>query len=203
MNRRIGIAVGGMLVLGLAACASKVTPPAAPAVSAGFATTERGGMRQAEVVVQATVKSIDQRTRRVTLLLPDGTTETISVGPDVRNLAQVKRGDTVNVTYLQSVAFEIVKKSEAPLGAAVVGAAARAQPGERPGAIAGQSLTIVADIVKVDRENQQVVLKGDQGKTVTVEVQRPEVLDRVKVGDRVEITYTEAVAIDVQPAARR
>jgi uncharacterized OB-fold protein len=64
-------------------------------------------------------------------------------------------------------------------------------------------VTIVADIVKLDRKNKQAVLKGAEGKTVTVNVQRPEVFDKVKVGDRVEITYTEAVAIDVQPAAKR
>lgn len=200
---RIGIGVAAFFALGLSACASKVAPPPPPTVAAGFATTDRGAVREAEIEVRATVQSIDQKERLVTLLLPDGTTETVRVGPEVRNLPQVKRGDSVVVTYLQSIAFEVVKPGEAKLGAAAVEGAARAEPGEKPGAIGGRAITVVADIVKLDRKHQQAVLKGPKGKTVTVTVQHPEVFDKVKVGDRVEITYTEAVAVDVQPAPKR
>ena len=57
---------------------------------------------------------------------------------------------------------------------------------------------LVATIVKLDRANQRAVLRGPKGKTVTVNVQNPENFDKVKVGDTVEITSTEAIAIDVQ-----
>lgn len=44
------------------------------------------------------------------------------------------------------------------------------------------------------------MLRGAEGKSVTVNVKNPESFDKVKVGDSVEITYTDAFAIDVQPA---
>jgi hypothetical protein len=202
-TRRIEIAGVVVLMMGLVACAPKVTPPPPATMNSEFATTDKGAVREAEIVVQAKVQSIDQKERLVTLLLADGTTEEVRVGPDVRNLSQVKRGDTVIATYLQSVAFEVVKKGEAKLGAAAVEAAERAAPGEKPGAIGGRAVTVVADVVKLDRKRQQAVLKGPRGKTVTVDVQHPEVFDKVKVGDRVEIAYREAIAIDVQPAPKR
>jgi Cu/Ag efflux protein CusF len=197
------ITVPALSVLLLAACASKAPTPPPPAVAAAQSSTETGGSRQQEVTVFATVEKVDLVERTVTLRGPDGTTETLRVPPEARNLAQVKKGDEVVATYFQSVAFEVVKPGETKLGVTAKEGAARAELGERPGAIGARVVTIVADIVKLDRQNSQAVLKGPEGKTMTVNVENPENFDKVKVGDRVEITLTEAVAIDVQPAPKR
>ena len=204
MNVRMRFAIALIGPVALAACASNqpVATPPAPTVAEGMTMTEKGGVRQQQITVAATVESVDQKERLVTLRGPDGTSNTIRVGPEVRNLAQVKRGDSVVATYYQSVAFEVVKRSETELGAEAVTGAARAELGEKPGGVGGQTIRLVADIVKLDPKNKQAVLKGAEGKTITVDVQRPEVFDKVKVGDRVEIVYTEAVGIDVQPAAK-
>jgi hypothetical protein len=188
----------------ITACAADkpVATPPPPSVSQDMHMTEKGGQRSQEIVITATVEKVDQKERLVTLKGPDGTTDTIRVGPEVRNLAQVKRGDSVIATYHRSIAFEVVPRKDAELGVATLGGVGRAEPGEKPGAVGGQAMKIVADIVKIDRKKQEVVLKGAEGKTLTVEVERPEVFDKVKVGDRVEILYTEAVAIDVQAATK-
>ena len=194
-----------LTALVVAACAANkpVATPPEPTVDEGMRMTEKGGERHQEIVVTATVEKVDQKERLVTLRGPDGTTNTIRVGPEVRNLPQVKRGDTVVATYYQSVAFEVVPRSAAELGVATLGGAGRAEPGEKPGAAGGRAMKIVADIVKLDRKNQEAVLKGKNGQTITVDVERPEVFDKVKVGDRVEIRYTEAVAIDVHAAKKK
>ena len=44
---------------------------------------------------------------------------------------------------------------------------------------------------------------GENGKSVTVTPLRPEKLDEVKVGDRLVITYTESIAVKVEPAAKK
>jgi hypothetical protein len=203
MNSTTRTALVALSAVLVAACsAEKATPPPATVVAAQ-GQTERGGIRQQEVTVVAIVDSVDARNRTVTLRGPDGTTETIRVPEEVRNLPQVKRGDEVIATYFQSVAFDVVKKSEAKLGVTAEEGGARAELGERPGAIGARVVTIVADVVKIDRETRQAVLKGAEGKTTTVNVQNPAAFDRVKVGDRVEIRLTEAIAIDVQPAPKR
>lgn len=198
----LAVAVIGSVSLAACAGSKPVATPPPPTVTEDVSMTEKGGERHQEIVVTATVEKVDQKERLVTLRGPDGTTDTIRLGPEVRNLAQLERGDSVIATYYRSVAFEVVKRSDAELGVAGLAGVGRAEPGEKPGGVGGQAMRLVADIVKLDRKNQQAVLKGAKGDTITVDVQRPEVFDKVKVGDRVEIIYTEAVAIDVQPASK-
>jgi hypothetical protein len=59
---------------------------------------------------------------------------------------------------------------------------------------------IVADILKIDRRNQEVELRTDKGEIFTVDVERPEVFDKIKVGNRVAIKVSEATAVDVKAA---
>jgi len=203
MTAHSTIALLLLCTLTLTACSTKTSPPPPPTVTAGATSTAKGGSRQQEVTVVAIVEKIDMKERLVTLRGPDGTTQTVRVGPEVRNLPQVKRGDEVIARYYQSVAFEVLKPGEAKLGVAAEEGVARAPVGDKPGALGARVVTIVADIVKLDRKNQQAVLKGPEGNMVTVDVQNPENFDKVKVGDRVEITFTEAVAIDVQAAPKK
>jgi len=195
------IAVVSLSCLVLCACSSsKPTPtPPPPTVTQMETSNAKGAARAEEVKITATVDKIDLPARLVVLRGADGHTEALRLGPEVRNLDQVKRGDQVVVTYFRSVAFEVVKK-DAKLGVTTEGGAARAEVGEQPGALGATVVTVVADIVKLDRANQQAVLKTSDGQTITVDVKNPENFDRVKVGDRVEIQLTEAVAIDVTPA---
>lgn len=202
MNASTAITLGVVCTLALAACATEPAVPPPPTVTSSATSTEQGGSRQQTVTVTATVEKVDQEERLVTLLGPDGTTETIRVGPEVRNLAQLKRGDEVITTYYQSVAFQVVTAAEAKVGISGAEGGAAAKLGDKPGAVGARTVTLVADIVKLDRASQQAVLKGPEGKTLTVNVQNPDNFEKVKVGDRVEITYTEAVAIDVQAAPK-
>lgn len=188
---------------GMWACAAETKLPPQPTVTETTASTPKGTVRAQEVTVTATVERLDVKNRKVTLKGPDGASETLTAGPEVRNLAQVKRGDQVVVTYYQSVAVEVLKPGEAKPAVAGAEGLGRAELGEKPGGIGARVVTLVADIVKLDRRNQQAVLRGPEGKTVTVNVQNPENFDKVKVGDTVEITLTEALAIDVQPAPKK
>lgn len=202
MNARLAIVLAMSSTVLLSACSSSVAPPAAPTIEAGTIATEKGGGREQAVTISATVEKVDVKARKVTLKGYDGTTETVKVGDEVRNLDQVKRGDAVVVTYYHSVAFEVLKPGEKrPVSTAGEGLA-RAEKGERPGGVAASVVTVVAEIVKLDRKNSTAVLKGPEGNLTTVNVENPANFDKVKVGDKVEITLTEAMAVDVQPAPK-
>jgi hypothetical protein len=69
--------------------------------------------------------------------------------------------------------------------------------GDKPGGVHAQTVQITATVTKVDRAKQEITLRGPRGKSVAVAVQDPANLDKVKKGDLLEITYTEAVAISV------
>jgi Cu/Ag efflux protein CusF len=64
-------------------------------------------------------------------------------------------------------------------------------------------MTIVADVVEVHPKNKTVTLKGPKGNTVDLVVEDPAQLANIKKGDQVEAVYTEALAISVEPAAKK
>jgi len=62
----------------------------------------------------------------------------------------------------------------------------------------GDVMTLTATVQAVDLENRLVTPKGERGRVVTVNVgEEARNLDQVKVGDRVVITYREAMAIQL------
>lgn len=186
-------------LLVLSACAKQSPPPPSVAVAAEAGETKGGGLQASDAVrVTATVEAIDQKTRKVTLLKPDGQRSTFTAGPEVRNLAQVKKGDQVVATYLESVAVRLRKPGEATPGVSVAEESTRARPGEKPGAAEAQVTTITAKVVGVDQKKQTVTLEGPEGRRVPVKVKDPTQLAKVKTGDLVEITYTEALALTVE-----
>lgn len=48
-----------------------------------------------------------------------------------------------------------------------------------------------------------ISLKGPRGNVVKLDVQNPDQFKVVKVGDEVLVTYTEAVAVSVEPAGKK
>jgi len=202
MNRPFRILAVALGTLALSACSAQVAPPEAPTIREEIAPTATGGIRRQAVTISATVEKVDQKSRKVSLLGFDGTRETITVGDEVKNLPQVKKGDQVVVTYYQAIAFEVLAKGEErPSSTAAAGLAA-AEPGETPGGLAAETVTVVVDVVKLDPDNSTAVIRGPEGNTTSVDIHNPAVFQKVKVGDKVEIRLTEAVAIDVQHAGK-
>jgi len=151
------------------------------------------------VKATATITAIDAATRAVTLKGPKGNEVVVTAGPEVKNFAQLKVGDQVAVEYVESLALELKKGGGAPVAATAKEGMAAAKPGERPAAVGGRQITVVADVIDVNAETQVVTLKGPQ-RTVELKVRDPEQFKLIKKGDQVQATYTEALAIAVTPA---
>jgi hypothetical protein len=65
------------------------------------------------------------------------------------------------------------------------------------------TLKYKASITAIDKEKGTVTLKGDDGRESTITPRNRANLDKVKVGDLVVFTYTEALAASVtKPAAK-
>ncbi|MFM2446665.1 MAG: hypothetical protein RI936_1112, partial [Pseudomonadota bacterium] len=73
-------------------------------------------------------------------------------------------------------------------------------PGAAPGAVAGRQVTVIADVIAVDAAKQSVRLQGPK-RVVDLKVRDPQQFKAIKVGDQIEGTFTEAVAIALEPAA--
>jgi len=205
-------AAAAAALVSLAACAAKepapapaAAAPAPPAVAASGAMTENANgtlERHAEVTVKARVVDVDHDKRLVTLRGPKGNTETYAVDEAVKNFPQVRKGDEVIAKYYQAIAVQVKKPGEAAPGITTAQGMQTAEPGQKPAAAGARTVTITATVKKVDHTNQTITLKGPRGKVVDVEVQDPANLDKVKKGDLLEITYTEALAISVEKAPK-
>jgi hypothetical protein len=79
---------------------------------------------------------------------------------------------------------------------------------EKPAVAEAALLSVEASVAAIDHDTREVTLETDDGESVTVTV-GPEArnLDQVEVGDRVEVQYYQAVAVevlapsDIQPSA--
>jgi hypothetical protein len=172
-------------------------PQTTPAATATTAQEKPAIKNEALLTLDATVTAINQETREVTLQDSEGESITFVAGDEVRNLAQVEVGDKLKVEYLQTIEIKVLSPEEAEVGAQQVVTGGRAEPGEKPAGAAISETTVVAVIEAINKENQTVTLKGPEGNSRTVKVRKPESLDKIAVGDKVMITYTEAMAVKV------
>jgi hypothetical protein len=187
--RNPGSALAIAIVAALLACAGTektAAPPPSGVISEGVASET------------ATVEKIDVAKRLVTLRGADGRTIEMKVDESVRNLPQVKKGDLVVVKYYESLAYDVRRPGEVTPGYAIAEGGGRAKPGAKPAGVAAREVQITTTIDAIDKTNETVTLKGPEGNLVTVKVRDPSKLDAVKVGDLVQITYSQALAISVE-----
>ncbi len=149
----------------------------------------------------AIVETIDQATRTVLLQRDDGALLTMRIGPEVRNLAQVRAGDRVVVTHTEAVAARMARPGEPPVVAAE--ADARRAPGQRPGASVADVVRVRVTIDQVFGNGDMVSFTGPAGAKRTIAVRNPDMqafVRRLRPGEMVDVTFLDAMAITVEPA---
>lgn len=180
------------------AAALVLTVLAAPLLAQAPATS--GVYAVNEVSATGTVEAVDLAKRTVTLKGEGGRVETFAVDPAAKNLDQVKPGDVLVILYKESLVWELNKPGAGVQGVEAVGAVATAKKGEMPAGVVGQQVTATVTITQIDAKAPTITIKGPAGNERTIKVKDPKKLEGVKVGDTLDITYTEAVAISVERA---
>lgn len=157
-----------------------------------------GTIEENSVTATAEVIAIDHSTRSVALRMADGSEVAFEAGPQVERLGDVEAGDSVRVTYLESVVYHLRKPGESAPGVSVQEDAIRAEPGEAPGAAAARSVFVTATVRALDASVPSVTLESSSGEQRTFRVRDADRLKGVKVGDLVEFTFTQAIAIELE-----
>lgn len=172
-------------------------------LAAGAAEAQRGqpAVTTRTETATAIVESVDVARRSVLLRREDGSFLTLRVGPEVRNLPQVKPGDRVVVEHTEAIAARMAQ----PGGPAVVEAEADARraPGQRPGAAVADAVRVRVKIDQVFGTGEQVSFTGPTGAKRTIAVRSPEMqafVRRLRPGDEVDVTFLDVVAVRVEPA---
>ena len=141
--------------------------------------------------VTASVESIEKSTRQVTLKNEDGTYEVLTVPESVKRFDGLKVGDRIKAHYYENVVFRLKQPGEKDTDTASA-AVTPAAGGEKPkGTIASQR-QITATITAIDPKVPSISFTGPNGWNYSTKVQDKKALSQVKVGDKVEVTWTAA-----------
>jgi Cu/Ag efflux protein CusF len=155
------------------------------------------GIDTVEVVkVTATVEKIDLKNRKVTLLLDDGKKKTYKVDNRVQNLAQVKVGDHLAISFTEEILIVVGKSNESPGAAA--GEQVSVAPNGKPGVMMVDTSAMSAQILAVDAQNHRITLLDPDGKKRTIKVSKKvNNLNDLKVGDTVDMLMTDSTVIEI------
>jgi hypothetical protein len=202
--------VSCFVVAGLVGCASssemsktpemaaEVTPPV---VSELRVDGEKGAEDILTATVTAKVRKLDQKSRMITLKGPEGNEVTFKVSDAVKRLKEVKVGDDVVVEYIQSIAYEVREPTAAEKKKPTTSfeVMEKAGPDAPPGVGMLRSVHTIVKVVGLDRSANTVTLKLPKGEISTVKAKYPDRLEKIKVGDTIAISYTEGVAVSIEP----
>lgn len=144
-----------------------------------------------------TVTAVDPAAKTVTVRGPRGQTTTLEV-PQAQNLDRIAPGSRFHVVYTEAAAVEISK--DAPRLAASGTTVEPAPRGANPGAMAVRRTEVTGVVEAIDRKNRYMSIQGPGAMPVSVKVPEDvKEFDTLAVGDRITLTYVQALAADMIP----
>ena len=161
------------------------------------------GREQTLVEMLAVVIGVDQKHRLLALEGADGARTVLPVAEEFRDFEHARVGDQVVVSYTQAIAWQVKPAGKGAPGMSSRETLSNPEPGEAPGGAIERALTITATITAVDVAGGTVALTGSHGQVQTFKAHKPADLEKIRVGDLVDITYSEALAIRVRPEVKK
>jgi hypothetical protein len=151
-----------------------------------------------EVVdIEAKVEAVDYEKREVLLRGPMGNLVTVEAGDNVKRLNEIKAGDSVHAkffTYLQAE-FRDPTEEEVATPLVILEDTVKTVKDLPPGAAAGSLIKAVVSIEIIDRPDTMVTVKGPRGNYVSIPVADAKLLEDLKIGEIVILTYVDSVAL--------
>lgn len=126
----------------------------------------------------------------------------VHVGPEVRNLSEIDPGDRLRIRYSRAIAAHVVKTEVPQVLGHTENLQRNLEPGQRPSATSASETKALFRVEKIDTAANSVVVTGPDGLERLINVRTPkmrEYIRTLKAGDTVEVTFTEAAAISIEP----
>jgi hypothetical protein len=150
--------------------------------------------------VTAKVIAINPEKREITLRGSEGKEKTITVDKAVQRFNEIKVGDEVKADYYVSLAGEVREatdeEKEHPLTDVTI--AGKSPAGEDPAAGGARMVKAVTKVESLDPDAKTITIKGPRGRTADVAIKDPATFEKLKKGDTIVITYTEALAVSLE-----
>jgi hypothetical protein len=146
-----------------------------------------------------TVVAIDKKARTVVVRGPRGGTQEIQVPKEAQNFDTIKQGDVFRLRYTEAVAVSIVPQGGEPAKGDAKGMRL-AKKGDNPGGTIVQTRFISGRIEAIDYKNRYVAIRGPKQNTVALKAGDDVKLENLHPGDRITVSYTQALAAEMVPA---
>jgi len=149
------------------------------------------------ISVTVTIEAIEQSTRTLTVKDNKGIYETIQAPPEMKRFSELKVGDKITARYYDNVVVRLKKPGEAAVD--VDSSALTRGQGKGPAGTAALQRTITVTVTAMDPKTSAVTVKGPNGYNYSRKVADKKTFGQLKVGDQLDMTWTEAVLISVDP----
>jgi hypothetical protein len=164
-------------------------------ISAAAQTKTLPGEMMTRVV---TIEAIEQSTRLLTVVDDKGIHEDIYVPLEVKRFPELKIGDKITARYYDNVVVRLRRPGDAPVADEKISATPLA--GGAPGGTVARQRSITATVTAIDPKVPSITVRGPNGWLYSRRVKDAKALAAVKVGDQLDITWTEAMMASVEPA---
>ena len=148
--------------------------------------------------ITATVEAVEASTRTVTLKGPQGNYVDVVAPPEMTKFSAIKVGDKVTARYYENIVLSVQAPGQKPVDTDANSVAR--STGARPGATASMQRTITATITAIDMKVPSITFSGPNNWTYSSRVEDKKALATVKVGDKVDITWTAALLVSFEEA---
>jgi len=134
----------------------------------------------------ATITGIEPASRTVMLRDEQGNEDTFNVSPEIQRFDELKVGQKLNLTYYESMVFQLVKAGEKGTGTSFDAAVNRGT-GPLPGGTIATQEKMTVTVKAVDPAVPSVTVATDEGRVVTRKIENKKNLENVKPGDKVVV----------------
>jgi len=147
------------------------------------------------LVATATVEAIDRGSRQVTVKKTDGTYEELYIPQDLKRFDMLKVGDKITARYYENLVLRLKAPGEKDVDAA---ASSVVPTKDAASGTAAHQTTITATIAAIDQAAPSISFTGPRGWAYSTRVKDKAALAKVKVGDKVDITWTDALVVSLE-----
>ena len=146
--------------------------------------------------IVGTIETIDQGKRAMNIKTPDGMFVAVSVPESVQRFNELKVGDKINATYNNNVMVRLKPPGEAAVDMANTSSTMGKEA--QPGGTAAMLRTMTATVSEIDKGASSMTFVGPNSWKYSRRIVDPMVFDQVKVGDKVDITWSTDVTFAVE-----
>jgi hypothetical protein len=145
----------------------------------------------------ATIVAINHTNRTVTLKDANGNVEDFHAGAEVKRFNELKVGDSVTFAYHAAVVYQVQKPGTkaTPIQGGV--STVRGQGPKPSGAVTQQRRATVI-VEAIDPAVPSIKVRTANGHALSAQVEDKKNIEGVKVGDKVTVTFTEALMVTVE-----